>query len=209
MIWHACQWKYGLYDLLRTSYNSTKNNNAIITLTYLSYILYPHHCYWHRRVQLLLVMANTKIVITSLKTRYMSCKRVYITHASNFFKSSNPTLLNALSFVLSRWTFGTNPSLSFDPSGKVFAYSAASLHRPAHRHHLQPSLRPIWVRSLPRLAENFRKDVVRVATGLVSHLWYYTVSLHYNMWKASRWSDARRDVPATAWLPTSSGPTWQ
>lgn len=90
--------------------------------------------------------------------------------AANFFKSSRATLFNALSFVLSRCTFGTNPSLSFEPSGRDLAWSAASFHRVTHKHHLQPSLRPICVRSLPRDAENLRKDDVTVAFWLVSHM---------------------------------------
>lgn len=41
--------------------------------------------------------------------------------------------------------------------------SNASRHRLAHRHHLQPPLRPIWRRSLPCCAENVRNSSVSSA----------------------------------------------
>ena len=89
---------------------------------------------------------------------------------ANFLKSSSAKVLSALSFVLSKCTFGTNPSRSLEPSGKDLAWSTASFHRATHKHHLHPSFNPIWVKSLPRLAENLRNEDVTVAEGRIVSL---------------------------------------
>ena len=44
-----------------------------------------------------------------------------------------------------------------------FAASIASFHLVVHRHHLQPPVRPIVRRSLPREAENSRNSSVTTA----------------------------------------------
>jgi hypothetical protein len=82
--------------------------------------------------------------------------------AFHFRKSSIGTTSRAFSCVACRCTFGTSPSCGED---WVLENSRASFQRAAQRHHLQPAVRPMERRLLPREAVKSRKGSVRVAMG--------------------------------------------
>lgn len=87
------------------------------------------------------------------------------------FKSAILSDSNALSCVACKWTFGTTFCVA-GSSLVSLAWSSASFQRDAQRHHLQPAVRPIERRLLPREAEKSRKESVRVAEGYFS-LWIW------------------------------------
>ena len=126
--------------------------------------------------------------------------------------------------------FGTIVSLS------LLRASKASFQRLAHRHHLQPPLRPMVRRSFPRAALNERKSSVTMAIQRnVRSRWRSFAVLVWMDWIILRtryifefsWSreicyyhiatfekkvfgvNLIRNIPATAWFPASDGGTSQ
>ena len=86
--------------------------------------------------------------------------------AACFFSSSILTASKAFSWVACKWTFGTIACAA--ASEDDWAWSRASFQREAQRHHLQPALRPMLRRLLPRDAVKSRKASVSVARGYIS-----------------------------------------